>query len=202
MDRKMKRKGAALLICAGVGLSGMLVARAALWPPPEEEIFPEGLLAAAAAAHDPMGTPVRLLIPAIGVEAVVSDVGLGKTGNMAVPRSYGEAGWYRYGPQPGEEGSAVMDGHMDNGFGLPAVFRNLSLLKRGDDMYVTTRAGEVRHFKVESVERYAVGDVPRERVFDFTGEPRLNLITCTGEWDSKNKSYDERVVVYAVYMGT
>ena len=40
----------------------------------------------------------------------------------------------------------------------------------------------------------------RERVFDFKGEPRLNLITCTGDWDAKSKSYDERVVVYALYV--
>ena len=195
----MKTKLALLVIFAGVVIGGISVARAALWPAAEEEVMPE-FLAAIAEAHDPLATPVRLTIPAIGVNAAVTDVGLGKTGNMAVPRSYSEVGWYRYGPQPGEAGSAVIDGHVDNGFGLAAVFRDLHMLKRGDNIYVTTKAGEERHFVVESVEHYAVADVPRERVFDFKGEPRLNLITCTGDWDAKSKSYDERVVVYALYV--
>jgi sortase (surface protein transpeptidase) len=83
--------------------------------------------------------PSRLIIPAIKVDAAIQNVGLGKSGNMAVPSNYTDVGWYRYGPTPGQVGSAVIDGHVDNGFGLEAVFKNVSALEPGDDIYVATK---------------------------------------------------------------
>jgi sortase (surface protein transpeptidase) len=85
-----------------------------------------------------LAAPARIRIPSIGVDAFVQDVGIGKSGNMAVPTNYDDVGWYRYGPAPGEKGSAVIDGHVDNGFGLPAVFSRLSELEAGDDIYIDT----------------------------------------------------------------
>jgi len=144
------------------------------------------------------GVPIRIRIPSIEVDASVVDVGLGKTGNMAVPLSYSDAGWYRYGPKPGEAGSAVLDGHIDNGFGLPAVFARLKELKEGDDIYIETKEGETLHFVVETAETYDVAHVPLEKLFNRDDTARLNLVTCEGEWLAEEKMYDERHVVYAV----
>src|SRR6185369_4384139 len=60
-------------------------------------------------------TPTRLRIETAGVNAPVQRVGVGKSGNMAVPTNYTDVGWYREGVVPGEAGSAVIDGHVDNG---------------------------------------------------------------------------------------
>jgi len=144
--------------------------------------------------------PARIRIPNAGVDAGVDDVGVGKSGNMAVPYTYTEVGWYRYGTLPGNMGSAVIDGHVDNGLGGPAVFAKLSELKTGDSIYIETQEGETLEFKVEEVTSYAVEDVPLEKLFNRADQPRLNLITCEGVWDQSAKMYDRRLVVYAVLV--
>ncbi|HEV8677623.1 MAG TPA: class F sortase [Candidatus Paceibacterota bacterium] len=164
--------------------------------------MPAALLSDAATSSAEAGVPVRLRIPKIGVDANVVDVGLGKTGNMAVPYTFTDVGWYRYGPKPGQVGSAVIDGHVDNGLGTPAVFINLTRLEPGDDLYIDTKAGETLHFKVEETAAYAVADVPLQKVFNRNDMPRLTLITCEGTWEPGQKMYDERRVVYAVLQSS
>lgn len=159
---------------------------------------PSGAFAEATSSSAEAGAPARIRIPALGVDAEVVDVGLGKTGNMAVPYTFAQAGWYRYGPKPGELGSAVLDGHVDNGLGVPAVFYKLGELKPGDDIYIDTKAGGTLHFKVAETAAYDVADVPLEKVFNRSDAPRLNLITCEGDWVQSQKMYNERRVVYAV----
>lgn len=148
----------------------------------------------------PSELPEKLEIPAIGVNAEVQHVGVGRSGNMAVPTNYTDVGWYRLGTVPGQTGSAVIDGHVDNGFGLAAVFKRVHELKSGDDVFVTTREGTRLRFRVEAVEEYALEDVPSEVLFNRADRPRLNLITCSGTWLPGEDMYDSRVVVYTVLV--
>jgi sortase A len=148
-------------------------------------------------SHSSGDGPLRISIPAINVDAKVQSVGIAKSGNMAVPTNYTDVGWYRYGPLPGELGSAVIDGHVDNGFALAAVFKQLQDLTPGEDIFVTLKDGSQKHFIVETVAAYPVAEVPLKTLFDRADKPRLNLITCTGTWDSSKKAYDQRIVVYA-----
>ena len=146
----------------------------------------------------PEESPARIEIPSIRVDADVQDVGVGRSGNMAVPSNYSDVGWYRYGTVPGQTGSAVIDGHVDNGFGLPAVFNRINELQPGDSIYVVTETGRELHFVVEEIGSYAVDAVPLETLFNRADRPRLNLITCEGTWIPEKKMYDGRFVVYAV----
>ena len=59
--------------------------------------------------------PVRLIIPAIDINASVEDVGTQANADLATPSQnpWLDVGWYNLGPQPGERGSAVIDGHLD-----------------------------------------------------------------------------------------
>jgi LPXTG-site transpeptidase (sortase) family protein len=141
--------------------------------------------------------PKHIYIPAIGLSANVQHVGLGKSGNMAVPNGYQDVGWYRYGTLPGKRGSAVMDGHVDNGFGLAGVFKHLQELKVGDQIFYTAEDGTQLTFIVEEVQRYPINDVPLSKVFNRADEARLNLITCAGSWVESQLSYNERIVVYS-----
>jgi sortase A len=141
--------------------------------------------------------PKRILIPSIGVDANVQHVGLGKSGNMAVPYGYEDVGWYRYGPVPGQLGSAVMDGHVDNGFGSAGVFKRLKDLRQGDIIIYRADDGTTLNFVVESVQSYDSKDVPLEAIFNRTDAARLNLITCAGDWSEIDRSYDKRLVVYS-----
>lgn len=187
---------AALVLCAAVGVFGYTFAQATLFAPVEEELtVAEG--APRTARANPAEYPARLRIPALSIDAAVQDVGIGKSGRMAVPTNYSDAGWYRYGPLPGQLGSAVMDGHVDNGFGRAGIFARLHELKGGEEIVVENKKGKRVRFVVEAVEEYATADVPLQRVFAEGGPARLVLITCEGSFDPKTKSYDRRLIVYA-----
>ncbi len=151
-----------------------------------------------AASSTAPALPLRLLIPHIGVDAAVQHVGIGKTGNMAVPNNFTDVGWYRYGPIPGEAGSAVIDGHVDNGFGLPGVFKHLSQVVVGDDIYVETQDGGRLHFTVTDIEAYPHDAAPTGLIFSRNGPARLVLITCEGTWVPGEKTYDHRLVIFAM----
>ena len=139
----------------------------------------------------------RLRIPKVSVDAEITPVGIAASGNMAVPRSYADVGWYKYGTVPGEIGSAVIDGHFDNGFGMDAVFKHLGELEPGDDIYVRTAEGAELRFVVREVGSYDNAAVPLARVFERTDGAYLNLITCDGEWSPEKETYTKRLIVFA-----
>lgn len=194
--KKLRSIAATGATCIALLVFATTLAHAGFYSPDKEE------LSVPASIEQPIQaggeTPSRIHIPAIRVKAKVQHVGLGKSGNMAVPSNYNDVGWYRSGPAPGERGSAVIDGHVDNGFGLEAVFHDLDTLEAGDDIYIDLHDGKREHFIVEKVETYAANEVPRDLVFNRSDKARLNLITCAGKWDAKEKEYDARTVVYAV----
>lgn len=146
--------------------------------------------------------PSRLIIPALSINAHVQDLGINSIGNMQAPDNFVDVGWYKYGTVPGYEGSAVIDGHVDNGLGLAGVFIHLNQIQVGDDVYVQTIGGDMLHFVVSDVEAYPYQSVPTNIVFGQNDNPRLNLITCDGTWVAGGDTYNERLVVYTTYVGT
>ncbi len=142
------------------------------------------------------GHPTRIIIPKIDLDAEVEEVGITFKGNMSTPKNIGNTGWYKYGTVPGELGSSVIDGHVDNGFNLPGVFANLKNLNIGDDVYVKTSENENLHFVVVDKKIYPYKEVPLEEVFNKNDAPRLNLITCEGDWIDAEQTDENRLVVY------
>jgi len=143
----------------------------------------------------------RLLIPRLHIDAHVQAVGLTAKGDMATPGGidkYRDVAWYRFGAVPGEAGNAVIAGHLDNGFGLPAVFKNLYQLQRGDEILVVDNVGESHRFRVATTTSYAATSATsRQEVFRTSGPPRLVIVTCEGTWVPEKKMYTGRYVVYA-----
>jgi sortase A len=146
---------------------------------------------------DPNSFPSRLVVPGINVDTSVIDVGITKKGNMATPSNYTDVGWYKYGPLPGEVGSAVLAGHVSNGLALAGVFFHLKDLAIGDDIYVTTKGGEDLHFIVREMNTYPF-DAKDTNVFTEDDGKLLKLITCAGTWVSQIRTHDQRLVVTAV----
>lgn len=142
--------------------------------------------------------PVRLKIPSLSIDAHVQHVGTTQQGNMAAPSNFSDVGWYKHGTVPGMAGSAVIDGHVDNALALPGVFEHLAYAKVGDDIYIETVDGKNLHFRVRAIEVYPYKEVPAKYVFEKTNEARLNLITCDGTWIAGEKTYDKRLIVYAI----
>ncbi len=166
----------------------------ALWYAPDVDAkVPEQRSRTTASQGD---APVRLIIPALAIDAHVQEVGINGKGNMAVPSNYTDVAWYKYGPTPGEIGSAVIGGHVDNALGLAGVFKRLEGIQIGDDIYIDTKSGKRLHFIVRNVESYHYTQVPTELLFNLDDTARLNLVTCGGSWVKEDETYSQRLVVY------
>ncbi len=150
--------------------------------------------------------PVKISIPKISVGHTVKAMGLTKENKMAVPDNYIEVGWYSnngIAPTPGNKGNAVMGAHVDSGGVNPktrGVFKDLSKLVVGDDIYTTDKNGNVLHFKVTRTAIYPHDSRENLAVFGPTNEKNLNLITCHGNWVSKINTYDKRFIVFATLV--
>jgi sortase (surface protein transpeptidase) len=144
--------------------------------------------------------PVRLLIPAIQVDALIERVGVVASGELDTPRQspWTNVGWYNASPDPGSDGSSVIDGHLDRPGGLPAVFWNLRNLHAGDQLKVIHQSGKISVFIITSTASYPVNEVPLEAVFGNGGGRYLNLITCAGDWIRSQHQTTSRMVVYAM----
>src|SRR5450759_509235 len=121
----------------------------------------EGQLAGPVVARS---VPVGLRIPAIGVSTSLSTLGLNPDKTVEVPTNFQEPGWYRLGPTPGQVGSAVILGHVDDKLG-PAVFYRLRTLKAGDKVDVSLANGVIAHFVVKTVETYPKDTFPAQLVY-------------------------------------
>ncbi|UFT99050.1 class F sortase [Radiobacillus kanasensis] len=139
--------------------------------------------------------PSSISIPAIDVEAKVHEVGLLENGQMGVPEDFTSTGWYEPGTMPGDQGSAVIAGHVDDKSG-PAVFFYLKELEAGNQVIITGAKGEKLTFEVVGKEVFPQNDAPVEDIFGYTSRRMLNLITCTGPFDRSKGGHIERLVVY------
>lgn len=144
----------------------------------------------------PLGLPMRLTIPSIGVDANILEVGLAADGSVDVPKGPHDVAWFNRGPQPGQPGSSVIVGHAGKWQnGLNSVFDNLNKLKKGDTIYVKNDKGFVTSFVVRETKTYNPEDVVPD-IFKKNDGTYLNLITCSGAWISEKKTYNKRLVVF------
>ena len=141
---------------------------------------------------------MRLEIPKINVNAPVISVGVTKDGSMEAPNGPKDVGWFKSGPHPGDVGSAVIDGHY--GYwksGVGSVFDDLDKLRKGDEIYVTDEKGITATFVVQKILIYNPSDDTSSLFNSSDGKSHLNLITCEGVWNSTQKTYSNRLVIFA-----
>jgi sortase (surface protein transpeptidase) len=139
--------------------------------------------------------PVSLSIPAIRLSTSLLDLGLNPNQTVQVPDDFTQAGWYEYGPSPGQRGSAIILGHVDSYQG-PAVFYKLRDLKPGDRVDVTLADRVITHFEVRQIAEYSKAQFPTQLVYGSHGYSGLQLVTCGGIFDSQTGHYLSNVVVY------
>lgn len=151
-----------------------------------------------------VGRPVRLKIPVINVDSFVEYVGLTPLGAMDAPKAPEDVAWFNLGPRPGEDGSATISGHYGWKDDIPAVFDDLSKLKKGDKIYVEDDKGAIIIFVAREFRVYGEREEASSVFISNDGKSHLNLITCGGGWDKVKKSYPNRLVVFTdkeQYMG-
>ncbi|MFD7718903.1 class F sortase [Streptomyces sp. NPDC059814] len=144
----------------------------------------------------------RVAIPSVQVDAPVVDVNLDPDGWIETPppQDPNLAGWYQNGIAPGQLGTSVVVGHVDNMAG-PAVFYSLGSLKKGSRIEISRSDDRVAVFEVYGVEVFAKNDFPGARVYGDTGKAELRVITCGGGFTRAN-GYDGNVVVFARLVAT
>jgi hypothetical protein len=216
---RVRRRGRVLLPVIAAVLTGFVVATGYLAirePTPAADIGRWGTAGAAgvttSASSDPLaegvpnpfgtplpelhGAPTRLKVKAIGLDTSLEILRLGKDGELDPPKDFAKAGWYAAGTAPGDQGPAVIAGHVDNKQG-PAVFYRLRELQAGDRIEVV-RGGKTVVFTVTSTAWYPKTAFPTAKVYGPTPDRQLRLITCGGVFDHRLRSYKDNLVVYAV----
>lgn len=140
--------------------------------------------------------PERLSIPAIGVSSSLETLGIGSGGTVDVPKDPDRPGWLDRSSAPGQQGPAVIIGHLDSKTG-PAVFLKLRELKVGDPVVVTRHDGTKVTFTVDGVRSFEKSHFPTDATYGPVPGPALRLITCGGTYDHATKSYESNVIVFA-----
>jgi LPXTG-site transpeptidase (sortase) family protein len=151
----------------------------------------------ATAAQTRVAWPVHLTIAKIAVDAPLDYVRLTPQGALDTPDSPANAGWYDGGSRPGEKGTAVIDGHFGWKDGIPAVFDQLHKLSPGDLIQVKDERGQMISFAVRELRTYQKDQADKEVFATNDDKVHLNLITCEGTWNEAQKSYTNRLVVFA-----
>ncbi len=160
---------------------------------------PAGQAAAPARGAVPASAPVRVRLPSIGVDAPVVRGGVDGRGAMEVPPDVRTAGWYRFGPAPGDAaGSSVISGHVDDREQGRGAFYRLADLAPGDPVQVVASTGRVLDYRVRDVRRLPKAGLPVDELFARGGPPRLTLVTCGGPFDRRARSYADNVVATAL----
>lgn len=157
------------------------------------------------------GTPVRMRIPSLEVDAGFERIGLDETrpdgqgrAPLGSPTDRTKAGWYVDGPQPGSgRGTVLTNGHTYRDGS--AIFQEdfAERIDVGQLIDVEVDNGSTCSYRVQRVWRDvdAAQDYPRivlaEDLYDFEGPERLFLTTCGGRWNSTTQSYDHISVLIA-----
>jgi sortase (surface protein transpeptidase) len=147
-------------------------------------------------ADETTAAPVRVRVPAIGVDSELLRLGTDATGALVPPDDPARAGWFAQGTVPGDVGPAVVAGHVDSVDG-PAVFSRLRDLAPGEEVLVDRADGTTVRFTVTELGRYPKEDFPTEAVYGPTTRAELRLVTCGGHFDRSARRYEDNVVVFA-----
>ncbi|HYQ33443.1 MAG TPA: class F sortase [Lapillicoccus sp.] len=152
------------------------------------------------ATQDPASTtaaPDRLTITRLGIDMRVVPVGVARDGEMALPATPAQVGWYRYGPRPGDgAGATVLAAHLDMpGYGVGPIAAVDEL--RAGDVVAVRSAAVTRRYRVTEVRSIRKTTLDLAALFARDGPPVLHVVTCGGDFDPEKRRYDENVVVTA-----
>jgi hypothetical protein len=146
----------------------------------------------------PVGDPSTITIPSLKLSAPVDATGLAPDGTVVAPPMDRpeRAAWVDVGPHPGEQGRALIVGHV-NGGGHPGVFADLATIDVGAEIQVADADGAVQRFTVTRIGQAPKSAFPAGAVYGDTDRPELVLVTCGGDFDAAAGHYVANTIVFA-----
>jgi hypothetical protein len=163
------------------------------------------------------GSPTRMSIPALGVDAPIEEIGLDRRARpddsgpapLGAPVDQRKAGWYTAGPKPGSGmGTVLTNGHTYRDGS--AIFQEdfAARVAVGQQIDLLLDNGTTCSYRISTVWRNvdAVEDYPQlvasERLYDQQGPERLFLATCGGSWLESARMFKDIHVVLATPVPT
>jgi sortase (surface protein transpeptidase) len=143
----------------------------------------------------PAHHPRKIALPSIGSSGFVQRVGIDQTGAVAVPSNINLAGWFVGEAIPGQPGLSIIDGHVQGKY-APGIFKQLGKLEIGAIFTIEFGDQSIKRFEVVSAKLYDVSDAAKhlfEKQVHIASQ--LNLITCSGSYNSAEQRYDQRLLV-------
>jgi len=144
--------------------------------------------------------PVRIKIADLGINAAVVPMDMGADRLLPIPDNGHDVVWYSYGARLGEEGNAVMAGHIDWN-SERGVFWALQEAQPGQSITITSGVGHTYEYRVDWARSFSE-DSPEGLVAlrSLVGGTTLTLVTCTGRFDAQSRSYLDRHIVRATLV--
>lgn len=141
--------------------------------------------------------PRYIFIPKINVRAIVRNLGINKSGEIAAPSNVFDSGWFNQSSKPGQLGAMVIDGHISS-WSTKGVFYDLNKLKPGDDVQVQKGDNVRVNYVVVQTQTYEADKVDMGAVLSpiDPSKPGLNLISCAGSVVKGTNQFDKRIVVF------
>ncbi|MEP6628815.1 MAG: class F sortase, partial [Lapillicoccus sp.] len=190
-----------------VGLTGLVLVLTGLRSQPGEELAMD--------ARPPVvtcqpGSPTRMSIPALGVDAPVEHIGLDRRGTadptgqapLGAPVDQRKAGWYAAGPKPGAgTGTVLTNGHTYRDGS--AIFKQdfAATVAVGQQVDLVLDNGSTCSYRITEVWRNVdavtgyPGLVSTQHLYDQQGPERLFLETCGGPWVESARMFKDINVV-------
>lgn len=149
--------------------------------------------------------PRYLSIEKLGISnARVLAMGVNAKGALNTPANIFDVGWYNASGKPGQGRVMIIDGH-NGGPHMYGVFKKLPDLVAGDIVKIERGDGAI--FKYSVVENTTVSIDEADKYMNtlakkpaISDKEGLTLISCTGEWSQKQKTYLSRQFVRAVLV--
>ena len=145
--------------------------------------------------------PKYIIIPAIHVNARVTQISTNPKNQIEAPGNIYDVGWYKKSSLPGQLGAMFIDGHVSS-WTANGVFYNLKQLAPGDKIQIVRGDNKTFTYVVKQLKTYSASNVDMTQALaPFTpGGAGLNLMTCTGKVITGTSEFNERLVVYSVLM--
>lgn len=191
-------------LCVAAVVSVIVIALSSSGPDPAVRVLQSTTTTPATTTTLPRGLarslPRELIVPSLGIATSIGQLGLQANHQVQVPASVHTVGWFRFGPTPGQVGSAVILGHVDSYLG-PGIFFNIKSLPVGALIEVRLANRSTALFRVTSVVQYAKSSFPDALVYGSSGERELNLVTCGGTFNRATGGYESSIVVFSRLVG-